>query len=303
MSGISQEYIRNGSFEGFIPQENNVPQFWQVCRSHSTPDIQPVTSSKPASDGSAYIGLARRGANPADSTLAYRGEAIGQKIEPLTPGFEYLISIQLSYDPSHQSSEGETEAPGRLNVYIGDGMCFDTFRIWQSPIIDHLDWKVYERNYVASCFNNYIILEADHGDILTKDASYLLLDNLSIVPINNESALDTVDCGTREMEAPDSIPETNYTPCRIFIPNAISPNNDGVNEGLKIYYDCQLQNFDFSIFDRWGARIFKTRDPGFLWVPDGRSSGPYVYHLKIGYTDEEGESRVEILSDIIHVIP
>ena len=299
----TQEYIRNGSLEGNVPQINSVPQFWNICRPYSTPDIGPIASQHPPSEGQTYIGLAKRGANPQDSTLAYTAEAIGQKIEPLTPGFEYLISVHLSYDPNHRSEDGEKEAPGKLNVYIGDGICFDTLRIWQSPIIDHEDWKIYERNYIAGCFNNYIILEADHGDVLAKEAAYLLVDQISLIPVNNESALDTVVCDEPVTEMQDTTQVEETQTCLIYIPNAITANHDGVNDNFQIHFKCDITEFQIQIYNRWGNRVFQSDNPSFSWSPTDLDSAPYIYQARISYRDQNGLLQNEIRSNVIYNIP
>jgi len=299
----TQEYIRNGSFEGFVPQLNNVPRSWNICRTHSSPDIQPVTSQKTPSDGRTYIGLAKRGQSPSNSNLAYTAESIGQEIDPLIPGFEYLITVHLSYDPNHQSSEGEKEAPGKLNVYIGDGICFDTVRIWQSPIIDHEDWKIYERNYIASCFNNYIILEADHGDVLAREAAYLLADQVSLIPVNNESAVDTIVCNDQIEDMQDTVVESETGPCFIYIPNAITANQDRLNDDFQIYFECDIIEFQIQIYNRWGNRVFQSADPEFLWSPANPYSGPYIYQLRTMYRDGNGAKRNEVRSNVIYNLP
>ena len=64
------------------------------------------------------------------------------------------------------------------------------------------------------------------------------------------------------------------------IPNAFSPNNDGVND---IYFPVNygLENFEFRIYNRWGELIFETSDPAKGW--DGIYKGEeqeldvYVY--------------------------
>ncbi|GJM34193.1 MAG: hypothetical protein DHS20C18_31940 [Saprospiraceae bacterium] len=73
--------------------------------------------------------------------------------------------------------------------------------------------------------------------------------------------------------------------CEFFIPNAISPNDDGINDVLDIFANCPLQDFQLKIFDRWGALVFESDDPARRW--DGRRSGEalnpgvYVYVLEV----------------------
>lgn len=68
----------------------------------------------------------------------------------------------------------------------------------------------------------------------------------------------------------------------IFIPNAFTPNGDGVND---IYYipDANLTNFEFTVFDRWGNQIYQTYNARFRWdgFSKGRAipSGTYVFLL------------------------
>jgi len=73
---------------------------------------------------------------------------------------------------------------------------------------------------------------------------------------------------------------------KMFVPNAFSPNADGVNDQLVIGYsvnDNCVQNFSFRIYDRWGELVFQTNDPLVHW--DGKynntylSSGVYMYLL------------------------
>ena len=52
-----------------------------------------------------------------------------------------------------------------------------------------------------------------------------------------------------------------------YVPNAFSPNDDGINDVFKPYFppDADLIEFDFSVYDRWGKKIFQTGDPAFGW--------------------------------------
>lgn len=74
----------------------------------------------------------------------------------------------------------------------------------------------------------------------------------------------------------------------IYIPNAFSPNGDGINDVLQLYVG-DVSFFSFKVFTYWGERIFATNDVNEKW--DGTYKGKpvnpdvYVYHLEIGYPD------------------
>lgn len=57
----------------------------------------------------------------------------------------------------------------------------------------------------------------------------------------------------------------------VSIPNAFSPNGDGVNDVLKIRVTGLFVLKDFAIYDREGHKIFNTKDISLTW--DGRYGG------------------------------
>ena len=68
----------------------------------------------------------------------------------------------------------------------------------------------------------------------------------------------------------------------IFIPKAFSPNNDGENDVLYIRGFCIKELF-FSVFDRWGEKVFETTDVTHGWDGTFRNqkmnTGVYVYDI------------------------
>src|SRR5690606_23328196 len=78
---------------------------------------------------------------------------------------------------------------------------------------------------------------------------------------------------------------------RILIPNAFTPNNDGLNDTF-LPKTRGLENFEMHIFNKWGELVyssFSIEDPGWDGRLRGKLSpnGNYVY--KIQYTSMEGE--------------
>lgn len=69
----------------------------------------------------------------------------------------------------------------------------------------------------------------------------------------------------------DSIVVFVEIPCDdIFVPNAFSPNGDGQNDFLYVRGTC-IESFTFSVYNRWGEKVFQTSDQSVGW--DGNWRG------------------------------
>jgi gliding motility-associated-like protein len=71
--------------------------------------------------------------------------------------------------------------------------------------------------------------------------------------------------------------------CKVYIPNAFTPNGDGRNDLLRVYGTELVVNFNLQVFNRYGQLVFETRDKNKGW--DGRlngkmvNNGAYIYNL------------------------
>ncbi len=72
----------------------------------------------------------------------------------------------------------------------------------------------------------------------------------------------------------------------LLIPNVFSPNNDGINDVLLINYYGDDAVYEILIYDRWGVKVFETRDRQVSW--DGRDlnnnvlpTGVYYMYVRI----------------------
>ncbi len=61
---------------------------------------------------------------------------------------------------------------------------------------------------------------------------------------------------------------------KVYLPNAFTPNSDGINETYGISNPYAIELISFEIFDRWGGRVFFTDDPFGRW--DGSYNGEPV---------------------------
>ncbi|KAA3632618.1 MAG: hypothetical protein DWQ02_14470, partial [Bacteroidetes bacterium] len=152
--------------------------------------------------------------------------------------------------------------------------------------------------------------DADVDAIVNVDPAELL----SIV----WQAQDSVDCGDCLSFTVQPMTTTDYTitimdengciktedvtifvdrPYEVFIPNAFSPNGDGVNDILSIFTGNDVSHIrSFLIFNRWGENVFEVydfppNDPGFGW--DGYDRGKlynaqvFTYFAEVEFIDGE----------------
>lgn len=76
--------------------------------------------------------------------------------------------------------------------------------------------------------------------------------------------------------------------CKPFIPNAFTPNNNGINDEFKIVIPCPVVFFEFKVFNRWGQRLFETRNPNTALNQSSLPIGTYFYVFY--YETEDGKS-------------
>ena len=76
---------------------------------------------------------------------------------------------------------------------------------------------------------------------------------------------------------------------KIFIPNAFTPNGDGIND-LFYIPNTNLLNMEVSILDRWGNVIFASTAPNFRWngTSKGKASPTGVYVFLFSGTTPDG---------------
>lgn len=80
-----------------------------------------------------------------------------------------------------------------------------------------------------------------------------------------------------------------------FLPNAFSPNGDGENDALELYYpdkEC-IAFFHLALYSRWGELLYESSDPYFQW--DGLDAGTEENDSVIGFSMQlifKDETRV-----------
>lgn len=82
--------------------------------------------------------------------------------------------------------------------------------------------------------------------------------------------------------------------CDVIIPNAFSPNGDGLNDDWHIVYK-NINKLTLNVYNRWGEMIWQTEDPSMFWngMNHGHECeiGSYVYYLEAGFDNGQKIQR------------
>ncbi len=128
--------------------------------------------------------------------------------------------------------------------------------------------------------------------------SYVLTNFEGILNVRAEN-----NCGVDSAEIPVSLVDCY---CILVYPNAITTNNDNLNETFKPVVDCvKLVEYQLSVYNRWGEKLFSSTDINEAW--DGTYKGTKVqqdvYMWIAEYAGyENGDTQRKVQNGIVHVI-
>ncbi len=110
---------------------------------------------------------------------------------------------------------------------------------------------------------------------LATDPKRIDKDGTYYVKAVNNDGCTSVTPVTAEVVMPDMV-----------IPNAFTPNGDGINDVLTIRMDSRISINYFRVYDRWGRLIYETPDINRYWTGFKGNSmasvGTYYWVLEFG---------------------
>lgn len=146
--------------------------------------------------------------------------------------------------------------------------------------------EIPEYNNFKICINDSLLLNISE---LSNQENFLngnRLDTNSIVKIDKagnyqiESKLGTChDAGEFNVES------SECDNCKIYIPNAISPNNDGINDQIDVISNCDIEVLSKTLYNRWGNVVWKdilgNYSSNYSMDFSNISTGVYIAEIKV----------------------
>jgi len=90
-----------------------------------------------------------------------------------------------------------------------------------------------------------------------------------------------------------------YPEYLFWIPNALTPDNDNLNDTFKPTI-VGVHNYSFIIFNRWGEKIFETKDINAGWngLYSNKLCNNDVYVYKINFSDDVGALEHQFIGSV-----
>lgn len=126
-------------------------------------------------------------------------------------------------------------------------------------------------------------------DAKNEGATYLwnnLATNQTIqVSQEGSYSVQIILCGDTIVDSVN-VTDTNLDQLKNQIPNVFTPNNDGINDTYQVPVNpADVDDFEFSVYNRWGFLVYSTKDANFVW--DGTfnnqtvSNGTYFFVVRM----------------------
>jgi gliding motility-associated-like protein len=186
----------------------------------------------------------------------------------------------------HDNSNNQTylvEKPGKYYVTVTDNNCSSRDTI----LINYNLKPVFSLGSDFSiCSGQAIILKPTIQN--EKSVNYLWQDGSSnptynVVAPGVYNLTLSNDCGSKT----DSIVAMRGA-CKLYVPNAFTPNGDGLNDVFKASYGENITKFKMEIYNRWGQKVFESNDMTKGWdgtYQQNMLKGVFVWIIKYDSVD------------------
>jgi hypothetical protein len=198
------------------------------------------------------------------------------QVVSICDGESAIISLNESFD-SYQWSNGSAESqitvntPGNVSVTVANNSCYSHGVI--TVKVDQRPEKIFNHNSIMLCEERAVLTtQQEFSSYLWSDGS--TSPSIEVDKSGLYSVTTTNACGTFE----DSIELFSADESSVFLPNIITPNDDGFNESFIL--DERLLNSEVEVYNSWGNTVFHTHNYLNDWGGRNLSTGAYYYIVR-----------------------
>lgn len=187
--------------------------------------------------------------------------------------------------------------PGKYFVTVQDA-CGRLYS--DTVVVSDNDFLVYAGKDTSICRSERLTLSATDGySNYSWSPSYNLSSTtgktISVFPVVNTAYSVSVEVFPNCFINDTVIVSVKDCPQYFFMPTAFTPNKDGRNEVLKPIISGVLEFYEFSVYNRWGERVFFTKDKyqGWNGTTKGKeqNSSVFVWYCSYKFIDRGIQTR------------
>ena len=166
----------------------------------------------------------------------------------------------------------------------------DTFRVEIAPPVK---LPVLKTSDTILCQNDFLKLSLPKG-YLYKWSDGSAADTL-LVTAAGTYAVTVTDprCGNSESSSV-KVKTVACNPEKVFIPNLITPNNDGQNDYFATV-GLPSGQYGLTIYNRWGKQVYQTTSYKNEWNAEGLGAGIYYYLFQSARSAKSYKGYVEVV--------
>ena len=212
------------------------------------------------------------------STLLLAGLSLLLGVSPMRAQDTPTVSPTATFTDADGNTEEGKSFSGSAPIQVSLSMNPSDDSGWTS----HYEWRFYQDSDTTAYMVRY---EENTECTLNSTASYRIvayarftMDD-DIVEYTNEDDPFTVDVS-------ESV---------LYMPNAFSPNGDGINDIYKAKSGyTSIVEFHATIFNRWGKKLFEWNDPAEGWdgTYQGKDVKQGVYFVLVKARGADGKEYV-----------
>lgn len=147
------------------------------------------------------------------------------------------------------------------------------------PVINLTNLSSFSNSYMIDLGDGLIVNEFINQHIYTSNFTTEFI-TVTLTANNDNNCPDTI---TKNIEI--------IYVSEIYVPNAFTPNNDGLNDTWGPEIIGNLKYYELLVFNRWGEQIFKSNNKDYKWngwyKENPVQNDVYVYRLVVQFDENE----------------